>query len=93
MIKKKTETTNEYFSKHWLEFVEPLREKMLDYDIIWNSMGACGALRTAEDAKLDSNFYKDALKYGRFIRDRYTCLLYTSPSTRDKRQSRMPASA
>ena len=36
---KKAETTNEYFSKHWLEFVEPLREKMLDYDIIWNSMG------------------------------------------------------
>ena len=71
---KKAETTNEYFSKHWLEFVEPLREKMLDYDVIWNSMGACGALRTAEDAKLDSNFYKDALKYGRFIRDRYTIL-------------------
>ena len=25
--------------------------------------------------------------------DRYTCLLYTSPSPRDKRQSRMPSSA
>ena len=74
MIKKKQITTNEYFSKHWLEFVEPLREKMLDYDLIWNSMGECGALRTPEDAKLDSNFYKDALKYGRFIRDRYTIL-------------------
>ena len=71
---KKADTTNEYFSKHWLEFVEPLREKMLDYDLIWNSMGECGALRTPEDAKLDSNFYKDALKYGRFIRDRYTIL-------------------
>ena len=71
---KKAEETNEYFSKHWLEFVEPLREKMLDYEVIWNSMGECGALRTAEDAKLDSNFYQDALKYGRFIRDRYTIL-------------------
>ena len=71
---KKAEETNEYFSKHWLEFVEPLREKMLDYEVIWNSMGDCGALRTAEDAKLDSNFYQDALKYGRFIRDRYTIL-------------------
>ena len=71
---KKADTTNEYFSKHWLEFVEPLREKMLDYDLIWNSMGECGALRTPEDAKLDSNFYKDALRYGRFIRDRYTIL-------------------
>ena len=71
---KKADTTNEYFSKYWLEFVEPLREKMLDYDLIWNSMGECGALRTPEDAKLDSNFYKDALRYGRFIRDRYTIL-------------------
>ena len=25
--------------------------------------------------------------------DQYTCLLYTSPSPRDKRQSRMPSSA
>ena len=71
---KKADETNDYFLKNWSEFVEPLREKMLDYDIIWNSMGECGALRTAEDAKLDSNFYKDALKYGRFIRDRYTIL-------------------
>ena len=71
---KKADITNEYFSKNWLEFVEPIREKMLDYEIIWSSMGECGALRTPEDAKLDSNFYKDALKYGRFIRDRYTIL-------------------
>ena len=27
------------------------------------------------------------------IMDFYTCLLYTSPSPRDKRQSRMPSSA
>lgn len=71
---KKTDKINDYFSKNWLEFVQPLREKMLSYDVIWNSMGECGALRTPEDAKLDSNFYKDALRYGRFIRDRYTIL-------------------
>ena len=28
-----------------------------------------------------------------FEKDPYTCLLYTSPSPRDKRQSRMPSSA
>ena len=27
------------------------------------------------------------------LEDRYSCLLYTSPSPRDKRQSRMPSSA
>ena len=71
---KRAEMINNFFHKNWLEFVQPLREKMLDYDIIWNSMGECGALRTPEDAKLDSNFYKDALRYARFIRDRYTIL-------------------
>ena len=31
---------------------------------------------------------------GRILRDNFdTCLLYTSPSPRDKRQSRMPSSA
>ena len=28
-----------------------------------------------------------------FVQNTYTCLLYTSPSPRDKRQSRMPSSA
>ena len=31
--------------------------------------------------------------FGGFLGDRYGCLLYTSPSPRDKRQSRMPSSA
>ena len=32
-------------------------------------------------------------KYGRLLGWLYICLLYTSPSPRDKRQSRMPSSA
>ena len=71
---KKSDLVNNFFKKNWMEFVQPLREKMLDYDTIWNAMGKCGALRTPEDAKLDGIFYKDALKYSRFIRDRYTIL-------------------
>ena len=31
--------------------------------------------------------------YGRITKKGYNCLLYTSPSPRDKRQSRMPSSA
>ena len=38
---------------------------------------------------LASKFNKDSHS----IVDHYTCLLYTSPSPRDKRQSRMPSSA
>ena len=45
------------------------------------------ALKTAEGtAKLISTFFSEALQNN-------LCLLYTSPSPRDKRQSRMPSSA
>ena len=36
---------------------------------------------------------KDQISQVSFKGDGYTCLLYTSPSPRDKRQSRMPSSA
>ena len=35
----------------------------------------------------------DAATEGVQVADIYPCLLYTSPSPRDKRQSRMPSSA
>ena len=38
-------------------------------------------------------FVKWRKKVGDAEADRITCLLYTSPSPRDKRQSRMPSSA
>ena len=38
-----------------------------------------------------SSIYRSS--YGRSYRPYYGCLLYTSPSPRDKRQSRMPSSA
>ena len=43
-----------------------------------------------KEAQLESNqnAYDELVKHGVFI-----CLLYTSPSPRDKRQSRMPSSA
>ena len=59
---------------HRIKWIRHPRVAYVPYNIIWNSMGECGALRTPEDAKLDSNFYKDALRYARFIRDRYTIL-------------------
>ena len=36
--------------------------------------------------------YKNGKEDGKWI-EWYSCLLYTSPSPRDKRQSRMPSSA
>ena len=36
---------------------------------------------------------QEDFKIRTFIEKKYGCLLYTSPSPRDKRQSRMPSSA
>ena len=44
-----------------------------------------------EEATAGHHDLKRTLKL--FIRNYYNCLLYTSPSPRDKRQSRMPSSA
>ena len=53
-------------------------------------------LRNLSERLSDMNFVGIRLlgpkDIGSFI-NRYTCLLYTSPSPRDKRQSRMPSSA
>ena len=47
---------------------------------------ASGGVETADDAW-------DRVRAGATLVQVYTCLLYTSPSPRDKRQSRMPSSA
>ena len=46
-------------------------------------------------SRLASQFTESSIARGDFedIREAYACLLYTSPSPRDKRQSRMPSSA
>ena len=43
-----------------------------------------------DNLSLDNIFYDDASNDNTLLKD---CLLYTSPSPRDKRQSRMPSSA
>ena len=45
-----------------------------------------------EDMKTDQAFTKKSL-YGRANEMTYGCLLYTSPSPRDRTRSRMPSSA
>ena len=43
--------------------------------------------------KYGGNVFIDRKIFDNFITDINICLLYTSPSPRDKRQSRMPSSA
>ena len=59
------------------------------YSSIWAS---CDELRGG----MDASQYKDYVLFMLFIKyitDKYGCLLYTSPSPRDRQKSRMPSSA
>ena len=49
--------------------------------------------KTFDTVMSDTKFLSDVIKYDRYQPEFYDCLLYTSPSPRDKRLSRMPSSA
>ena len=49
-------------------------------------------VRNKEKSALEIGLKSEIIKYPDTV-DEKTCLLYTSPSPRDKRQSRMPSSA
>ena len=36
---------------------------------------------------------QEVKEFSELVKDQYTCLLYTSPSPRDRQKSRMPSSA
>ena len=56
-----------------------------DVFILWRALAAMVVALALQVATNYANDYSDGI--------RGTCLLYTSPSPRDKRQSRMPSSA
>ena len=53
---------------------------MLPFEKIWSAMDDCGAKKTPNEADMNLDLYNDALKYGRFIRDRYTILDFADDS-------------
>ena len=62
---------------------------MKKYTILLLILSMCGG---TPDTDLDS-FEEVSLEDKEVMSDAQDCLLYTSPSPRDKRQSRMPSSA
>ena len=61
-------------------------EKLIDF--IGKSTDCYHAVKTAKD-RLDENGFKELLEGDKWD----VCLLYTSPSPRDRQKSRMPSSA
>ena len=53
---------------------------------------ATQSIRPMSEDERDELLYDMKVKWGK-LNEAYGCLLYTSPSPRDKRQSRMPSSA
>ena len=47
---------------------------MLPYDVLHDAMRAAGCQITATDLELDMDFYREAVKNARFIRDRFSML-------------------
>eukprot|EP00657_Telonema_sp_P-1_P010410 TRINITY_DN4842_c0_g1_i1.p1 TRINITY_DN4842_c0_g1~~TRINITY_DN4842_c0_g1_i1.p1 ORF type:complete len:138 (+),score=21.06 TRINITY_DN4842_c0_g1_i1:368-781(+) len=60
---------------------------------IASSPPACTCVSSSVSACGDSSTVRDGLRVGRCSPDLLICLLYTSPSPRDRTRSRMPSSA
>jgi glycerol-1-phosphate dehydrogenase [NAD(P)+] len=65
---------NEKLRKIWPELAGELRPLMLDPDDIEDALRRVGAPVSAADLGLSIGFWRDAIRYGRFTRDRYTML-------------------
>ena len=84
-----------------VEHVVPKIKKILAHSLQWrHENGGLWSVKvrlqyndgSKTDRYVGSAFFGDS-KEGLHLVRAYTCLLYTSPSPRDKRQSRMPSSA
>lgn len=65
---------NQKLEAIWPDLTAELRPLMLDPDEIENALRRVGAPVTASDLGLAADFWQDAVRYGRFTRDRYTML-------------------
>jgi len=65
---------NQRLEKDWTKISGRLKAVMLPYEKLYNAMKAAGCQLTGSDLGLDSEFYRDAVRYSRFIRDRFSML-------------------
>ena len=77
---KKTKEINNYLNSNWDQIVKDLKKITIKYEDLWKTMGEYKAIRTIEEANLNKEFYNNAIKYSRFMRDRYTILDFIDDS-------------
>jgi glycerol-1-phosphate dehydrogenase [NAD(P)+] len=65
---------NARLEKNWAEIRVRLRAVMLPYQRLHDSMTAAGCQLSGLDLGLEPEFYRDAVRYSRFIRDRFSML-------------------
>ena len=71
---KTAEQLNAQLADDWPQIRERLKAVMLPYSQVEDAMRNAGCAITASDLKLDPQFYRDAVQYARFIRDRFSML-------------------
>lgn len=74
MDENKTKLVNGYFEKNWDQYSSRMKKIRLTHDHLLKSMKALGAPTQPEELGFDRDFYKEAVLYSRYIRDRYTYL-------------------
>jgi len=72
--RKKVDELNRKLADIWPSLIEELRPLMLTLKDIETSLRRVGAPVSAEDLGLPVPFWQDAVRYGRFTRDRFTML-------------------
>jgi len=78
---KRCEQINQRLADDWDAIRKTLLQCMLPYQTLRSAMKAAGCQLTATDLGLNTDFYQQAVKGARFIRDRYSMLDLVDDST------------
>ncbi len=68
------ERLNQRFADDWPGFADQLRAVMLPFERVRHAMEAAHCQTTGEELGLPPGFYPDAVRYARFIRERFSAL-------------------
>lgn len=72
---------NHKLQTEWPAISQQLKEVMLPFDHLQGAMRNAGCALTATDLGLQADFYRDAVTYARYIRDRFSMLDLVDDST------------